>query len=93
LGQTGAAQLGAAAMSHGNNMAGLISSGSNAQAASQIAQGNALSGGLSNAYGAYQTNQLMNRFGGGGANIPAWQMAQANTSSDPIGTLATLQKW
>ncbi len=69
------------------NVGNSITAGGNAQAASQIAQGNAYSGiigGVTNAFGQYNTLNSLNK----GAAA-----AQANSSSDPIGSLNSYYGW
>lgn len=77
----GSQNLGAAGASMANNVGNTLMSNANAQGAAGIAGANAMAGGLSNAYGGYQQNQLMNSLlNRGGVNnnpytassTPAW---------------------
>jgi len=71
LGENAAAGLGNNGASISNGMANTITGAGNALAAGQIGQANAISGGINNALGYYQMNQLMGKMGtnnGGGSS-------------------------
>jgi hypothetical protein len=61
VGQTATAQVGAAGSNMANNVSNNLIGAGNARAASSIAQGNALAGGISSAVNSYQMNQLLKK--------------------------------
>lgn len=65
-GQTAATTSGQIQQNTGNALAGLYTNLGNAQAASKIAQGNALSGAINGGLGAWQQSSMLKQFGFGG---------------------------
>jgi hypothetical protein len=83
-GQTAANTSGSIQMGGANSLAGLLTSNANAQGASRIAQGNAISSGINNGLAAWQRAQYMNAPGSSAAN---WGVGTSNpwggSSADP----------
>jgi len=93
--QTSASALGNAGTNFANQSAANSSGLANSLGAASIAQGNALSNGLTGATNNYNSQNLLQQLlgnNGGGAN---WTSAlnQANNSYDPIGSLNSQRGW
>lgn len=91
--QTSASALGNAGTNYANQSAATSSGLANSLGAASIAQGNALSNGLTGAANSYSSQNLLQQLLGGGSSVsPSWLNA-ANGSADPIGTLSGLAGW
>jgi len=98
LGQNSAAGTGAAALQVGNNISGNMLSSGNAQAASQVATGNALQSGINTAVNNYNSsnnlnsaggwNNMLSQQGGGYSGYTGY-----TGTSDPIANLNTRNGW
>jgi hypothetical protein len=72
IGQTANSVNAAAGMSTGNNIASLLTAQGNANAASHIAQGNAMSGGVTSLSNWWQQQQMLDRMRGTGQSSPTY---------------------
>lgn len=98
LGQSSSGQAASGALQTGANIGNTLTGtaaaigqntigAGNAAAAGQVASSNAIGGGLSSLGQMYTMGQL---FGGGGSS---WGTGISNMTSDPIGTMNTLNGW
>jgi len=93
--QTSASVLGNAGTNFANQSAANSSGLANSLGAASIAQGNALSNGLTGATNNYNSQNLLQQLlgnNGGGANWTS-ALGQANNSYDPIGSLNSQRGW
>lgn len=93
--QTSASTLGAAGTNYANQSAATSSGLANSLGAASIAQGNALSNGLTGATNNYNSQNLLQQLLGSGGSSSAWSSAlnTANGSSDPISSLNSQFGW
>lgn len=88
-GENAAVNAGNTGAQTGFGMANTITGAGNAAASGIIGGTNAVTGAINNGLGYYQLNSLLHP----GSSVSAADMATANASSDPIGSLNSLQGW